>query len=291
MKLLLLVPIGMWMMSSVRGGPVERAIVAAMRLSEQPSYGWATVVTDDARTYDIEGRAQKGGYTWVRLPAIKAITSRLGRDSEGEIEAVFNGATTAVVRTATGWKTLGELPRASRDWEEDYVWSAPPPPMPMPMGAGLGGMGRGGFGAVDPLDVPIVMPMPALARDPEARKPYSNVQFTASCPHDELAVIVSSYTDLKMEGDVAIGTLSDVGARLLLVHDGQEEKIKPLAAAGTFRLHIKDGLVTKYVVQLEGLVLVDKKKVHVHQSSSTTIKDVGKAGFEVTEEIRRKLGG
>ena len=33
-------------------GPREAAIVAAMKLSEQPNYSWTTTVTDDARTYD-----------------------------------------------------------------------------------------------------------------------------------------------------------------------------------------------------------------------------------------------
>src|SRR5204862_137473 len=81
-----------------------------------------------------------------------------------------------------------------------------------------------------------------------ARRPYTNVQFAASRPHDELAIIVSSGENLEVAGDTMTGTLSDVGARLLLVHEGQENQIQPLTAAGTFKLQVANRLVTKYIV-------------------------------------------
>src|SRR5689334_5779514 len=107
-----LIPIGVCVACAVRGGPVEQAIVAAMRLSDEPNYSWTTTVTDDARTYDLDGRTQKGGYTWMRFPKIKAISFRLGRQAENDFEAVFKGAAPAVIRTDDGWKTLAELPRS-----------------------------------------------------------------------------------------------------------------------------------------------------------------------------------
>ena len=286
-----LISIGVGVVCAVQGGPAEQAIMAAMRLSEQPNYSWSTSVMDDAGSYDLEGRTQKGGYTWMRFPTIKSIAMRLGRDADDEIEAVFNDAATAVVRTERGWKTIAELPRPRHDWGDDPMLSPTPASTVMPIGMAGPRTGRGGgFGAIDPLSAPtIVMPWPTQMLADAERRPYSNVQFAVSRPHDELAIIVSSGENLEVEGDAVTGTLSDVGARLLLVHEGQENQIQPLAAAGTFKLQVANGLVTKYIVRLEGVVLVDKKKILVHQTSSTTVKNVGTSAFDVTEEIRRKL--
>jgi hypothetical protein len=245
------------------------------------------MVTDDARSYDLEGKTQKGGYTWMRFPVIKAVSSRLGREADSEIEAVFKGSAAGVILTENGWKTLAELPRPRRERNDDpFFW---PTPSAMPVSARGGRMGRGGFGAIDPLDPgPIVWPLPALAN--EEKRPYSNAQFGVSLPHDELAVIVSSFVDLQVAGEIVAGTLSDIGARLLLVRDGQQDQIEPLCAAGTFKLQIANGIVTKYIVRLEGIVLVDKKKILVHQTASTTVTAIGKSNFEVPDEVRRKLG-
>ena len=101
--------------------------------------------------------------------------------------------------------------------------------------------------------------------------------------------MVSSYTDLKTEGDVVSGTLSDLGAQLLLVRDGQDH-IKSLCAAGLFKLVIKNGIVTRYTLRLQGILLVDRKKIHVHQESSTQVVNVGTAAVQVADDIRRKLG-
>lgn len=126
---------------------------------------------------------------------------------------------------------------------------------------------------------------------PASRRGYSNAQFALSRPHEELAVIVSSHTELKVEGDRATGTLSDLGAQLLLVHAGQDG-IEPVAAAGEFdELIIRGGIVTRYRLRLEGILLVGRKRIIVRQASDTVIKQVGSTSFEVPEEVRQKLEG
>lgn len=282
-----LIPIGVCVVCAVRGGPVEQTIMAAMRLAEEPNYSWTTSVTDDARSYDLEGRTQRGGYTWMRFPKIKEIALRLGREADNDFEAVFKGTAPAVIRTENGWKTLAELPRPRRDWGDEPVLVSLPPPTVMPAG-GRGSRAGSGFGAPDPFGLPPLVIAWPMVPDAE-RKPYSNLQFAVSHPHEELAVIVSSAENLQPTADGAMGTLTDVGAQLLLVRDGQENRITPLIAAGNFKLHIKAGIVTRYSVQLEGILLVDKKKILVHQTSSTMVKDVGTSGFAVTEDIQRKL--
>ena len=266
---------------SVRGGPGEAAIVAAMRLSEEANYSWSSTVTDDAGTYDFEGKTDHSGYTWARMPMIPSIAQRLGREAEPEIEAFFRGCDTAVIRTAEGWRSLEELPRKHRDWN-DEDWQ---PVAVIPRGSSTSDP-FGGMGPFSPPPVVIYRP----SRVAKNRQVYSNAQFGVSHPHTELAVIVGSHAELRVDGDVVSGVLTDAGAQLLLVRDGQEH-IAPLKAAGLFKLLIKDGRVVKYLLRLEGLLEIDGKKVVVRQTSITTIKDVGKTGFFVPEEAWRKIRG
>jgi hypothetical protein len=252
-KLLLISSIILLAPGVCRSGPTEEAIVAAMKLSEKANYSWTTTVMDDARVYDIEGKTKvNSDWTWVRQPMIESLARRMGREATYDLEALFRGNTDSVIRTDRGWQTVRELPR----WEavldpESTDWTPPPSSI---------------------------------------REPYRNAQFGVSRPHDELAVIVSSYTEMAVNGDTVTGTLSETGATLLLVRDGQEQ-IRPLAAGGKFKLTVKNGMVSSYLLELEGILAVGrKKKVHVHQTSNTVIKNVGTTTFDIPDEARKKLG-
>lgn len=268
----------------VRGGPVETAIVAAMRLSEQPSYSWRSTVSDDARVYDLEGKKDRSGYTWMRLPMVKEFARRLGRDAGTELEAVFRSSTAYVVRTERGWQTIHELPRRTWDWSNDYdPWASP--------GVTRANLGAAALAGLDPWGHASFPPMvlaPALPADEEQERPYCNAQFGLSEPHAELAVIVGSFTAMSVEGHVASGTLSDLGAQLLLVREAQDH-VQPLVAAGVFKLYLQGGLVTRYDLRLEGILHVDRRRVHVRQQSSTRISRIGATTVEVPDEARRKL--
>ena len=271
--------------SAGQAGPAERAILAAMKLSEEPNYSWTTTVADDARTYEIEGKTDRAGYTWMRLPMVKTIAQRLGRDAEPQIEAVFNGPSRYVIRTGRGWKTFKELPKPTWERKDEFeYWPAPAHARAHLSSAAMAGLDPH---EVSPFPPPmIVLPPPSTE---EEKRPFSNAQFALSLPHDELAIIVSSHTALRIDGDVVTGTLSDLGAQLLLVRDGQDH-LKPLAAAGLFRLVMKNGIVARYSLRLEGLLLVDRKKVLVHQESSTQVTNIGTTSVQVADDIRRKLG-
>lgn len=199
---------------------------------------------------------------------------------------VVQGRCTFVIRTGEGWQTLDELPRRHPDWTDgDEIWI-------MPAGSAAP-VGAGGAATLHPHDPFITGPFPVIIHVPrsvgEDSRPYSNAQFALTRPHDELAIIVSSHSNLKVEGETVTGLLGDVGARLLLVREGQDH-IKPLLAGGLFKFMVKDGVVVKYDLRLEGILLVDGKEIHVRQSSTTTVKDIGTTTLEVPEEARRKLG-
>jgi hypothetical protein len=98
---------------------------------------------------------------------------------------------------------------------------------------------------------------------------------------------------MKVADGVVSGTLTDVGARLLLVRDGQKE-ITPLRATGTFKLWVHNGGVAKFQIRLEGRLLVhaggSSRQIMVNQTSETVLKDVGKTHVEIPAEAKYKLG-
>lgn len=273
MKPAFVVTIAIWSGGTIAAaGPAEDAIVAAMKLSEQSSYSWTTVVHDEADSYEIRGKTA-GGFTWLRQPMIRALARRLGRDADPDIEAFFRNGT-AVIRTPDGWLTLDELPRYRWDWHDEGA--------PRQVYAGS-------VAVLDPHGLPLVLGTPALVRraDPEIRR-YSTEQFGVSHPHEELGIIVCSHKTWDIGDRRVSGRLNNFGAQLLLVRDGQGD-IEPIEAAGVFELELAEGIVTRYTLILEGWLKVKGKKVCVRQTSRTIINEVGATSFEVPAEALWKL--
>lgn len=259
----------------------EKAIVAAMKLSEESSYGWHSSVRDDAQSYEIEGKTSNG-YTWQRQPMPQIIAKRLGRGAGDLLEAIFKDTHHYVIATETGWKTLRELPKR-RDNRQDDEWlyvSAPvwrSPDMPADESA------------FDLFGLPPAIYLPVIRDDDDRpQRPYSNAQFALALPHQELAIVVSCHTELCVEGNVASGSLNDIGAQLLLVHDGHEY-IKPVVATGRFKLWLQDGSVAKYMLELAGILVVERKAVYVRQKSTTVLKEVGTTAFTLPLAAQQKL--
>lgn len=241
-----------------QASPEDDVIVATMRLADEPSYHWSTIVSDNARTYTAEGRVLAGGYTWVRLPIVESMALRMSRSAEDTIEAVFKEPGHCMVRTPEGWVSMRDLPRRHHDWAEDNLRPYIP----------LRGSGN------------------LVTRD--GPRLYSNAQFAPTRPHDELAIIVSTYRGLQFEADGASGHLTNLGAQLLLVREGQEH-LQPVIAAGRFRLWIQDGRVLKYYIEIEGVLLVDGAPCLVHQYATTVLDVPGSSPFEISGDICREM--
>lgn len=265
--------------AALHAGPQENAILAAMRLSEEPNYSWIATVTDDARTYDITGQTERGGFTRVKMPVVNSLRRRLGRSvTDTEIELIYRGNVEGVVATDTGWARLNDLPaqESTSDIEGGSVSLGTGP-------SGIGSPNGGGAGGVG-----IQLPTPKKS----GPRHYSNLQLTLGHPHEELGVIVSSHRDFTLEGDMVTGTLTEVGARLLLVHDGQQE-LNPLRAEGTFKLWLHDGRVLKYQIHVEGRLEIStpkgRRQIDVHQSTETILRDIGTTKVLVPAEARGLL--
>lgn len=285
MKTLLVAAMLLLATVGVSAAPVDRAIVAAMQLSAAPNYSWTCSVTDDARTYDIEGKTANG-ITWQRQPMPQTVAKRVGRDGGYFLESMFTEPLRYVILTSSGWQRLEELPEHRSDWEEDTEWLHVSMPVLRTPDMPADEWRTDPFGLPPAVYVPIVR---AQGEDPDDRV-YSNYQFALSLPHQELSVIVSSHVDMHVEGDIASGTLSDLGAQLLLVHEGHEY-IRPVIATGRFKLWLREDCVQQYTVELAGVVVVSRKAVYVRQKSTTRFANVGTTRFDVPADAWRRLSG
>lgn len=259
---------GIFVGTSVQGTPVDTAILAAMKLREAGSYQWIATVEDDSRFYTIEGKTRRDGYTLVNMPMVNSIQRQIGGSGSDIQTAVFKGDADFVVETTEGWKSRTELAASPL---------AVPPQPKIPVRK------RGGMGSAN---LPIGPGHPAFR--------YSNLQLNLSHPHDEVGIIVGSYSDIRLDPTGSVtGTLSEEGAKLLLVHPGQNE-ITPLRASGTFKLWLERGVLVRYEVQLTGTISVGTGPSHweisLRQTVTTDLRGVDATTFEVPEEAKRKLG-
>ena len=267
---------------TARAQSVENVIVAAMELSDTTSYTWQCSVLDDGQSYQIDGKKRSDGCTWQRQPMPQNIARRLGRSGGREVEAIFTDTYHYVIATEQGWKTLGELPKQHSDWQDDEwiyvtvpVWRSPEMPADE---------SDADLGLPSTITVPVIRSRDNVVDG----RVYTNAQFALALPEDELAVIVSCHTSMDVKDNVATGYLNDIGAQLLLVHDGHEY-IKPVIAAGRYKLWLRGGAIAKYTIELAGIVVVERRPVHVRQKSTTVLKDVGTTTFEMPADARRRL--
>ena len=233
-------------------------------------------------TYDIVGQTTRGGFTHVKMPVVNAVRLRLGRSvTDTQIEAIFRGNVRCVFLTDQRWKTVDELPPPEEDDEFEKVAAASNTTGSI-LGTGAPTDSVPGMGAITH----------RRNRDDLKAPAYSNLQLAICHPHEELGVIVSSHADWNIAGDTISGTLTELGAQLLLVHDGQNE-IEPQRASGSFTVWLRGGRVVKYQVNAEGVLAVATKhgrqQVAVRQKATTVLRDVGTTKFEVPDEARLKL--
>lgn len=269
----------------LRAGPNEVAILAAMRLSDQPNYSWVATISDDARTYEIHGKTVRGGFTRVKMPVINAVRRQLGRSvTDTQVDMIFRGNVACMIETDEGWRKPDELRMTDLGDPDSAHLPAATGHAPL-LGARPSGGGK--------IRGSILRAPTGPTLKESAERGYSNLQLAISHPHEDLGVIVGSHREFKVEGDIVTGALTDLGAQLLLVRDGQDS-ITPLRATGTFKLWLRDGAVVKYQVRVEGTINVllptGRRAINVQQVTDTVIKDIGTTRFEVPPQVRAKLG-
>lgn len=133
--------------------------------------------------------------------------------------------------------------------------------------------------------------LPPLGPRRRGRGGDNDYWISIQIPHEELEIIIGSYTEMHVVDDVIAGTLSEDGARQLL----GATKAPAVTARGTFNLEIKDGRLTRYAVDITGTVLIgepgqEKESPPQHRLLITEFKDVGRTTVDVPAEARQKFG-
>lgn len=112
-----------------------------------------------------------------------------------------------------------------------------------------------------------------------------NIQ-TAAAQAEELASLSS---DLKKEGDVYSGDLTEAGVKTYLSfrRDPNDENISDAKASVKFWLN--DGKLTKYEFTVKGTVDFNGNEFENDRTTTVEIKDVGSTTVEPPDEAKKKL--
>jgi len=131
-------------------------------------------------------------------------------------------------------------------------------------GQGGGGGGRGGGGFLRNTRVPAV----------------------------QAAEIVAGVKELKKEGDVISGDLTEEAAKTLMRfrRGGGGGEPPPISnAKGSVKFWVKDGVLTKYEFKVSGKMDFNGNEIDLDRTSTVEIKDVGTTKVEVPEVAKQKL--
>jgi hypothetical protein len=202
--------------------------------------------------------------------------------------AVFLGNDKYVVETPQGWVAPTGTAAASDDAAKNSRGGGSP-------GArsgggargtrgggarGAGGMGGGSRGRS------------GAGGEVSASSNRTKLPASINLPHEELAIIAANYVELRSEKDAYVGKLTPAGTDLLLVPPGSPQHA-PEGANGTFRLWVKDNVVTKYELTLSAASAPGRASSSGRFSETITVDvtGVGTTKFDVPATAKSKLRG
>jgi hypothetical protein len=110
-------------------------------------------------------------------------------------------------------------------------------------------------------------------------------------PATEVSELAGKTKELKKDGQTYSADLTEAGAKELLSFGRRGgNAAEPKNAKGSVKFWIKDGALTKYVLNVQGSVNFNGEDRDVDRTTTTEIKDVGSVKLEVPEAAKKKLG-
>ena len=121
-------------------------------------------------------------------------------------------------------------------------------------------------------------------------------------PAAELEEIIAKTDDLKKDGDMVTGTMSEEGAKAML-NTGMGRRgggpggpggpggarPEPTDAKCTVKIWLKDGAIAKYETKVTGKMSFNGEARDIERTTTVEIKDVGKTTIEVPDDAKKKL--
>jgi hypothetical protein len=114
-------------------------------------------------------------------------------------------------------------------------------------------------------------------------------------PADLVADIVSDVKELKKDGDAYSGEFTEEGAKNNMrfggrgARGGGEGGPQISSAKGSAKFWVKDGVLAKMEIKVDGSMDFGGNEIEVIRTSTTEIKDVGTTKIEVPEGAKAKL--
>jgi len=225
---------------------------AVKKLGDAPSYSFTSTTDNQGGPGGgaTTGKAEKGGYATLSVPAFA-----FGGDAPPPIEVVMKGDKT-VVKMADGWKTTVELATAA-----DAATAA-------------GGGGAGGFN---------------FGPEQSALIAVANVALPAATAKDATAKL----ENVKKTDDGFSGDLSADAVKAMLAFRGfgaGAPAVEISGPKGSIKVTVKDGSITKMVLQLSGSMdFGGGQPFDLNRTTTVEIKDVGTTKVTVPEDAKKKL--
>jgi hypothetical protein len=115
---------------------------------------------------------------------------------------------------------------------------------------------------------------------------------TYKAPAAQIVDLLGKTQEIRKEGDVYSADLTEAGAKAQLAMGGGRRGGNPPEisnAKGSVRISIKDGLVSKYELRLQGTMTINGEDRDINRTMTIEVKGVGKTNLEVPDEAKSKL--
>ncbi len=110
-------------------------------------------------------------------------------------------------------------------------------------------------------------------------------------PAAQAETLAGQVKDLKQDGDVYSGELTSEGAKAQLMFGGRGGGNRPeiSGAKGSVKFWVKDGVLSKYEVKVQGTVSFNGNDRDVDRTTTIEIKDIGSTKVQVPDDAKSKL--
>lgn len=110
-------------------------------------------------------------------------------------------------------------------------------------------------------------------------------------PAAEASDLAGKAKEIKKDGEVYAGDLTEAGAKDLLSFGGRRgaNGPEPKNAKGSVKFWVKDGLLSKFELKLQGTINFNGEDRDIDRTTTVEIKDVGTTKLEVPEAAQKKL--
>ncbi len=114
---------------------------------------------------------------------------------------------------------------------------------------------------------------------------------TLKAPAAQAEELAGKMKDVKQDGDVYSGDLTEDGAKSQLMFGGRGGGNGPeiSGAKGSAKFWVKDGVLSKYQVKVQGKMSFNGNDRDIDRTTTIDIKDIGSTKVQVPEDAKKKL--